>query len=263
VTARLNVVRIEGGDGLPLVLVHGFLGSSADWMPVVDAMSRDRCFLLPDLPGHGRSLHLDDAMYTYEGAAAELAKTIREMHPKGCAMLGYSLGGRLALGVALQAPDTILRLIVESATAGLRTEEDRRVRKELDAERAAALRDQPLSDFVYTWYRQALFGPLSREPGRFEAMKASRSKNHPEELARALEGMSPSRQPNLWERLEELPMPAVFISGEDDIRYSVVARQMAGLCPQGKVVIVPNTGHIVHVEQRKQFIEEINRALEE
>ena len=251
---RLHAALHGDGGGVPLVMVHGFLGSGRDWLPTVDVFGRERKCLLLDLPGHGESIGLADSMYRFEGAVCAVVDVIRRSCPDGCSLLGYSLGGRLALGAALQAPELIHQLLLESSAAGLEGQGKRAARRKLDAQRAAALREEPFEAFLAAWYGQILFSTLARKRGRVSAMVKSRQDNDPLELARVVEGLSPGRQPVYWEDLDRLDVPVTCIAGAEDEVYVTHARRMAACCPRGRAIIVAGAGHVVHLEETQAFI---------
>ena len=230
----------------PLVMLHGFMGSPDDWDEVIPHLQASRRPLCPCLPGHGSNIGLPGAQYTYGGCVTWVAD---QLHGVGrCDLAGYSMGGRIALGVALAFPERIRRLVLISASAGLEDADDRGSRLAIDRDRAARLRSGPIEEFLRDWYRQPLFAPLAEDGKRLEALIRRRGRHRGDELARVVEGMSPGIQPSLWDRLGELSMPVAALAGERDAAYVDVAERMAHLCPRGRAVIVPGAGHSLHVE---------------
>jgi 2-succinyl-6-hydroxy-2,4-cyclohexadiene-1-carboxylate synthase len=239
-------------DAPPVLLLHGFLGSGEDWREVMEGLPGLRC-IAPDLPGHGHSLALDDPdAFSFEAATALLAGLLDELGVETCAVVGYSMGGRLALHFALQCPERCDRLVLESASPGLKTGDGRAARIRSDEALALRLESGSFDEFISDWYRQPLFEPLAQSPG-FERLLASRRRGDPLALARALRGLGTGRQPSLWERLPELRVPALFVAGALDPKFAATARQMAADASDARAEIVAGAGHTVHAERPPAF----------
>jgi 2-succinyl-6-hydroxy-2,4-cyclohexadiene-1-carboxylate synthase len=235
----------------PLVLLHGFMGRGDDWADLAHALSLRRHCLMPDLPGHGDSLA--GQAYDVAATAAALVADLDEMSVVRTDLLGYSLGGRMALYTALAYPQRVERLVLESATAGLEDTTERRERRETDARRVAALREGGVSEFVEAWYRQPLFASLDLHAGLREDLVRRRSRNDAEGLARSLEGIGAGVFPSLWRRLPELGAPALFLGGALDGKYRALARRLADGLPDARHVEIARAGHIAHLERPRRF----------
>jgi len=231
-----------------VLFLHGFMGSSEDWWSVVAALDgRHRC-LAVDLPGHGASLGLPPEDYTIDGAARTLLGLLDELAVERPALVGYSMGGRLALYLALRHPERCSGLFLESASPGLQDAAEREARRRSDEEKAMRLESGHLASFLYDWYRQPLFASLSRHGGLVEAMIETRSQNNPRELARSLRGMGTGTRPSLWGELAVLRIPALVVAGELDERFAEIAARMASLAPRIRSAIVTGVGHNVRLE---------------
>ncbi len=247
--------RASGSHRHPAVLLlHGFLGSSRDWDEVAAALAGRRHCLAADLPGHGASTGLAAHAYTMDGAAQALADVLDARGVSTCAVVGYSMGGRLALYFALRFPERCRRLVLESASPGLAAGAERAARRRLDAARAARLEAGDFEAFLRDWYRQPLFASLAGHAGLAERMTAARRHNDPAELARSLRGMGTGRQPSLWERLPALAVATLAVAGALDHKYVEIAGRMAGASRCVRAVAVPEAGHNVHAEQPRRFL---------
>jgi 2-succinyl-6-hydroxy-2,4-cyclohexadiene-1-carboxylate synthase len=242
-----------------LCFLHGFMGSTADWDPIVEALEADAYCLMVDLPGHGRSVDRPPHEYTMEGATQALADVLDEVGIDRCSLVGYSMGGRVALYFSVHHPSRVQRLVLESASPGLRTEEARGERRALDAERAARIQND-LPCFLHDWYRKPLFSSLEHH-GLVESMIERRQDNDPGELARALKGLGPGTQPSLWEELETVRGPALVMTGALDEKYEDLTRETAQLLPDARRVLVPRAGHNVHAERPQAYLAELCRFL--
>ncbi len=243
----LNYTEWGPPDAPPLVFLHGFMGSAADWAAVVERLAGDfRCVAL-DLPGHGRSLGRAPAAYAFDGAVAAVHETLGELGVERLRLVGYSMGGRMAMAYALRHPRRVGRVVAVSASPGLRTPTERAARAALDEERAQAI-ETDLSAFLERWYRMPLFAALAARPSLLAATLAARRRNDPAELARALRGLSPARMPSLWHRLDDLGAPTLAVAGADDPRYVGVVHRMAAEGRPVSPLVLPGAGHSVPTE---------------
>ncbi|MFQ5571903.1 MAG: 2-succinyl-6-hydroxy-2,4-cyclohexadiene-1-carboxylate synthase [Rhodothermales bacterium] len=255
----------SGRNQMPAVLfLHGFMGSGDDWTGIIDGLEGNYCSLVVDLPGHGASTKgEDDAWYTIEGTARALCDLLDERGIERCALVGYSMGGRVALYFALHYPERCSKLMLESASPGLATREEREVRRREDEKRAHYLEQGNLEAFLNDWYRQSLFASLTLHDGLVERMIASRCRNDRRELARSLRGMGTGSQPSLWEGLSTLPVSTLVVAGALDAKYVAIARRMERLGAQIRAAVVPDAGHNVHVEVPAVYLDRVHTFLKQ
>ena len=234
-----------------LVFLHGFLGSAQDWLPVSASLSDSYHCLLFDLPGHGHTRSSRSFPPTPASIASALADVLRIAHIEPHAIIGYSMGGRLALQFAVDFPASAPRLILESASPGLETEPAREHRVRHDEKLAARL-DCIGADraafrrFLREWYEQPLFASLS-EVQRADLVE-SRLQGSPRQLAAALRAFSTGAQANLWPELPALRPRTLLITGGLDTKFTGIARDMQQRAPHLHHEIFPNCGHNVHLE---------------
>ena len=245
----LHVTSLGPREAPRLVFLHGFLGTGDDWRTLADQLHAGWRIDLVDLPGHGKSTGLDAAAYTWAGCLDRLAA----LAEGATALAGYSMGGRLALGVALSGRVALKALVVISASPGLEGESARTLRAQEDDRRGLALEAQGLPDFLAAWYEQPLFASLAHQPGLKRELLARRARGDASELARALRGFSVGRQPSGWPGVAELRMPSLWMAGADDAAYAAVAQRAAGLSPNAAAFMVPHSGHMPHLEQPQIF----------
>lgn len=237
-----------------LVFLHGFLGRGADWLPVAQKLAADFHCLLPDLPGHGRNTDLDPELpLTFPLLSAGLARTLEAAGVVRPALIGYSLGGRLALQFGCRYPDRLATLVVESAQPGLRTEEERARRRLLDDARAERLRQAGLAEFLDEWYRADLWASLRARVDLLEDLIQDRTGIDVSGLAKALADLSPGRMDPLWDCLPDLAMPMLLLSGDLDLQYTAITAEAAGLIPGSVHARIPGAGHNIHLEQPEAF----------
>ncbi len=230
------------------VFLHGFLGTGEDWAAVLQAWARaGPCparVWAPDLPGHGRE-PLGGAP-SYASWTAWLDARLPARGP--VVLVGYSLGGRVALAWAARHPERVAALVLLAAHPGLVEPAARARRAAQDAARAARLRQQGLRRFLEAWYALPLFG-LGRRPGLRAALVARRAQQNPEAMAAVVAGMSPGRQPALWTALARLAPRVVYVAGARDGKYVALARRLTDLRPAlMRIAIVEHAAHMLHLD---------------
>jgi 2-succinyl-6-hydroxy-2,4-cyclohexadiene-1-carboxylate synthase len=241
--------EVTGDRRSPAVLfLHGFMGSSADWREVVSEIGERTFCIAVDLPGHGASLGLPSDSYTIEGATRAVIRTLEGLEVTRPVVAGYSMGGRLALYLALRYPERSAGLFLESASPGLHRSSERAARRAADESKAERLESGDFEAFLRDWYAQPLFAPLAQDEDLLSRTIEVRRRNDPGELARSLRGMGTGSQPSLWGELTGLSVPALALAGELDGRYAGISSRMAGISPRLQSAVVSGAGHTVHAE---------------
>lgn len=238
------------------------MGSQLDWKETIELLQTDYHCLALDLPGHGRTGRCPDPeAYTMTGAARMVAAMMNEKRIQSCTLIGYSMGSRLALHMAIHYTDRCSALVMESGSPGIQSAVERDVRRALDEKRAHELENSDFESFLRSWYKQPLFESLKRDPVLFEQILERRRKNDPVELAKSLRGMGPGDQPALWQDLPHLETPLLILVGEMDLKYKRIAQEMKSLCPKARLELVPDTGHNIHAETTGEVVEALKRFL--
>jgi 2-succinyl-6-hydroxy-2,4-cyclohexadiene-1-carboxylate synthase len=245
----------QSGIGEPLVFLHGFTGSGAAWWLVRDELAAHSQTTMIDLIGHGGSSAPADARcYDFDCVVDDLARVATRIGVGPATWLGYSMGGRLALGLALRHPSLVSALILESASPGLPDDNARLHRQSLDAELALQIERDGVSKFIAAWEALPLWQSQSRLSPAIQAKQREiRSRNSATGLANALRGLGPGSQPSFWSRLGEVQVPVLLLAGELDAKYAEIATTMAVDLPAASVVLAPNSGHAVHLEAPSFF----------
>jgi 2-succinyl-6-hydroxy-2,4-cyclohexadiene-1-carboxylate synthase len=248
----------------PVVFLHGFMGAGADWLPIAENYANRFFCLMPDLPGHGHNIHLPLAQpLDFDSVVNGLNLLLEQLNLDRISLVGYSLGGRIALYAALKFPQKIRSLVLESCHAGIVDEQARRERAEADDRQAEAVLTHGLETFVERWYEMDLFRTLQSQSQLLAEIKEKRKKNDPRWVAKTLKELSPGRQPPLWTKLGALPMPVLLIAGTLDTKYTELAAKMSQQIPRARLEIIPGVGHNVHLEYPKQFGKVISVFLQE
>lgn len=247
----------------PLVLLHGFTGSHASWCAIAAALRPSRRVVAIDLPGHGATVVRDRAFDWSLGATAALvAETLAALRVPTADVLGYSMGGRVALQLALVHPERVDRLVLESASAGLASAAARARRRAADAVLAAAIERDGIAAFVRRWEALPLFRSLARQPEDVrDALRRARLACDPAGLAASLRGMGLGSQPWLGGQLGALAMPVLLVTGAADAKFTRTATQLLPRFPHATHEIVAGAGHLPHLEQPARFLRAIRDFL--
>jgi 2-succinyl-6-hydroxy-2,4-cyclohexadiene-1-carboxylate synthase len=241
------------------------MGNDEDWSEITAALSGDQRVLTVDLPGHGKSMSLLDSDYTIESCAEGIIAALDRFCCDRCDLVGYSMGGRLAFYLVARYPDRFRCTIIESATPGLKSEEERKERVLRDEALAFLLEQvrsrQQFKEIVTDWYRQPLFDSLSSQPGRLQKLIRQRLTNDPRRLAKSLRNMGTGRMLSLWSELKEIKTPLLLIAGEKDHKFRKIAAEIVAECPAAEVAVIADAGHNVHLEQPVRFANLLEKFL--
>jgi 2-succinyl-6-hydroxy-2,4-cyclohexadiene-1-carboxylate synthase len=251
----------SGNPQKPLILfLHGFMGNIHEFEEVISLLSNDFYCLTIDLPGHGNTQVLGgDNCYTMANTAHALIKLLDELKIPKLFLIGYSMGGRLALYLTLHFPQRFLRVILESASPGLAEEIERLERIKRDEQIARKLARSIGADFIVflsNWYNQPIFGDIKNHL-EFQQLIEIRSQNNPIELAKSLQIMGIGRQPSLWEKLKYNTNPLLLIVGQSDEKFITINQEIANISEHTQLKKIANSGHNIHFENPSIFVENI------
>jgi len=248
----------QNGQEIPqtLVLLHGFTGSAAGWGHQMDTLADYGLQIIAlDLLGHGQSDAPEDAKrYSIECFQKDILAALQELgvHKGQAIILGYSMGGRIALFTALSG--FFRALILESASPGLEDLAEREERRTSDEALAASIESEGVPEFIERWEHLPLFASQRTLPFECsEALYRQRLQNNATGLAQSLRGVGTGVQPSLYTRLPTLHIPVLLIAGELDTKFTTIAKHMAQVLPQSQLHIIPAAGHTVHLEQPQLF----------
>lgn len=222
------------------ILLHGFTHTGRSWDAVVAALGPRWHVVAPDIRGHGRSSDAEPVTLT------AVVEDISALAPQTFTLAGYSMGGRIALHVALALGAGVRRMVLIGASPGIADPTEREERREADERLAADIDRSTAEGFARRW---AATPVLAGQPPRVaSAAHRDRLRNTPRGLARALRGLGTGALPPVWDRLGELQMPVTLVVGERDRKFQTVAERMAAAIPDARVKIVTGAGHAAHLE---------------
>jgi 2-succinyl-6-hydroxy-2,4-cyclohexadiene-1-carboxylate synthase len=233
------------GEGPRLVFVHGFTQTGRSWLPIAERFADRFEVVVVDAPGHGDSSEI----------RADLPRTADLLAATtGCASyVGYSMGGRMVLHLAVTHPDLVERLVLVSTTAGIDDADDREARRRSDDALAADLERDGLEVFLDRWLALPLFAGLSRDVADHD----DRRRNTVEGLASSLRLAGTGTQIPLWERLWSVNSPTLVITGENDAKFTELGRRLRASIGDASHLVIADAGHAVHLERPAEVAEAI------
>ena len=224
---------------MDVVLLHGFTHTGASWEHVAAGLGSG-AVAAPDIRGHGSASSL--APVALDAVVGDLTGVA----PPRFVLVGYSMGGRIALHVALALRDRVERLVLVGASPGIADDLEREARRAADDRLADEIEGLSIEEFAHRWAETPV---LAGQPAGVRSLvDEDRRRNTPAGLARALRGLGTGALPSVWDRLSELTMPVTLVVGERDEKFSAIAFQMAGAIERSEVVVVAGAGHAVHLE---------------
>lgn len=259
-------VNIAGaGAGEPLLLIHGFSGSQRQWQPFIERWASRYRLILLDLLGHGGTSAPEQAeRYSTEQTVKDIEQVLEHFGIESAHVLGYSMGGRIALSFAMLAGGKARSLILESSSPGLASEKERAARRASDDALAARIEQQSIAWFAEYWGSLPLFASLQKLPAAArQQLHEARLGNNPFGLAQSLRGIGTGQQPSWWEQLHQLTIPVQLIAGRLDSKYCEIAQAMQQRLPCAELELVSEAGHNVHMEQPQLFDTIVMRFLDQ
>ena len=244
---------LADGDGEAVLLLHGFTRSTDSWRGMLPLLGGNKIYGI-DLMGHGASPAPDPVAhadaYRLDHAAEEIRRVIARLGGGRVHLVGYSLGGRTALHLAVRHPELLNSLALISANPGIEDDSDRTLRRAEDAELAARIGMIGLERFVDEWAAGPLFA-AQRTQDFPKWLEARRDRLHRQcrGLQGSLLGSGQGAQASLWDALPALGMPVLVAAGADDVRYADIARRMAALLPDARHHVFAGAGHDLLAER--------------
>jgi len=231
------------GEGLPIVLVHGFTQTCRCWGPEAAALAVDHKVVRVDAPGHGRSAEIMAGLRTGGRLIADQGGP--------ATYIGYSMGARLCLHLALATRDLVRGLVLVSGTAGIEDADEREARRAQDVRTAARIEQEGLEPFLEAWLAQPLFSGLPPE----RAFRTERLENTVAGLQSSLEQAGTGSQHPSWHKLHRLSMPVLVVAGADDRKFTALAERMAAeIGDNATLAVIEGAGHAAHLEQPDRFL---------
>jgi 2-succinyl-6-hydroxy-2,4-cyclohexadiene-1-carboxylate synthase len=247
-----------GRGGTPLLTLHGFGGSGLDSESLAANLTDDHQVIAQDLVGHGASCCPPLDGFSLQACLDQLSDLLESLKLPRYDLLGYSMGGRLALHWAATCPPGLNKLILVGASAGIEGETDRAARRGWDREMALSARTLGPEAFAALWAQLPLIRTQDAVPEPWRSrLRDRRKNNNTEALARSLEQMGAGSMPHLWDRLGEIAAPTLIVAGEEDPKFCALAERLHQGIPDSQLWVVPGAGHAAHLEKPDVFAEGI------
>lgn len=243
------------GVGFPVVLLHGFTGDSSTWSNCEELLNKNSQVIKIDLIGHGKSSS-PEAIERYEmqSVVEDLLFIIQYLNIPKTDVVGYSMGGRVALAFAMTHPSYVRKLVLESASPGLLSYEERNNRREQDRQLASKIIENGIEWFVDYWENIPLFESQKKlPPTSRKRIKEQRKQNSIRGLANSLIGMGTGSQPSYWEKLTHYSGEVFLLTGSTDEKFVKIAEEMSTNLSNSYWVNIDGCGHAIHVEQPEKF----------
>jgi 2-succinyl-6-hydroxy-2,4-cyclohexadiene-1-carboxylate synthase len=246
VSLRVHVA----GSGPAVVVLHGFTGSAGAMQTLSSQLATAQHTVISlDLLGHGESgAPRDQSRYTIGALERDLDAVLEQLELSAPALVGYSLGGRLALSYACSRPRRLSRVVAIGAALGIEDLDARRARAAQDEDLARSIEAEGVEAFVDHWMEHPLVADqATRGSAAWEEARARRLANSPAGLTGMLRGFGQGVMPALAPRLAELSVPVLFVVGGEDAKYLDEARRASDIAPHGRLAVVPDAGHAPHL----------------
>lgn len=245
--------RNTHNNDTPIVCLHGFVGCGCDFSIVADALNMDSPLLAPNFPDYTAPPTKSEE--PWERTLDCLHSFIQEhAGDRRCVLLGYSMGGRIALQYAIKNQAQLKGLVLIGATPGIEDAEKRSTRLVEDGARATKLMNQSIDGFLTEWLGQTLLKSQESIPEPYRTnMLEARHKMSPQSLAHYLEILGTGTMPSAWKRLVEIKLPTLLITGADDLKFTEIAGKMQKFISDCEHHIIKQAGHAACFEQPAEF----------
>lgn len=260
---KIKSIRLNNPHNDLILFIHGFSGSSRDWEVITSFVHHKFNLAAFDLIGHGESDSPSELSYYGADKIVEIIKTVIQYYQKDKVILcGYSMGGRAALSFAIQNSDLVKAMILESSTAGIINENERKLRTQNDNELVQYILTHSIIEFVDYWTNLELFNSQKKlDKEIIDRIRYSKQQNNPIGLVNSLRGFGTGVMPPLFNCLENLKIQTLLITGKLDLKFTHSNQKINKLLPLSHHVIVEGAGHNVHLENPSQFGKVLNSFL--
>ena len=241
--------------GVPILALHGFTGSSLDFDPLFKSLALSADAWAIDLPGHGASYCGDRSVhYSLEACMDNFSTVLTHVGVQRFSLLGYSMGGRIALHYARRYPERVQQLILVSSSPGLGNSKARQERCKQDECLAKTILEEGMVAFIAKWQANPLIASQKNIPAHIRAaMLERRLRNRPIGLVHSLRGLGTGVLPSLWDSLAAIKTETQLVTGSNDKKFKQIAQRMLNDLPVARHVIIEGAGHAPHLEALPLF----------
>jgi 2-succinyl-6-hydroxy-2,4-cyclohexadiene-1-carboxylate synthase len=262
----LNLEKLQRNDSEKyILLLHGFTGSSKDWIEVEKYIDSRFNIATLDFIGHGESNSPDDeSFYSTESIIEQIDMAINNISNEKIILAGYSMGGRAALTYAIHHQEKLSALILESATPGITSKNLREERIQADEKLAKFVLGNSIEKFIDYWMNIDLFESQKSLPkDKLKLIRENKLKNNTTGLANSLKGFGTGKMPALFDKLNNIKIKTLLISGELDEKFSNINSHMSRLIQSSGLIVIKGAGHNTHLEKQQEFVKAVNNFLKQ
>lgn len=229
--------------------LHGLTGCGADFQPWFHHVADGGQWEAPDLPGHGGwGCPMVSSSYTMDNCLAML-RTRLESDPRPAVLVGYSMGGRVALHFALRYSHLLKGLVLIGANPGIREERLRQERCAWEQELCDKLQQDGVEEFLRYWQSLPIIATQARIPEPiWTAMRERRNSCDANGLVLSIRCMGTGSMKPMWNELSRIECPVLYCAGEDDAKYRKIGESVVAGLRRGTLAVVPGAGHAAHLE---------------
>lgn len=249
-----NFYKSEHSSNRLLILLHGFISDSQTYTNHIETFLTQCNVLTIDLPGHGKDHSSTDKTWDFAFITEQMNQVLSQFEDYEFSLLGYSMGGRVALYYAIYGQYEIKQLILESTSPGIADETIRKERQAVDKARGRVLEIAGIEVFVNDWEKLPLFQTQYQlDDNKKQAIRRMRLAQNPNKLAKALRDYGTGNMPNLWGDIKRIKSNSLILAGELDEKFVNTAEKMSQEIKNHQIYIFKNVGHTIHVEDEAEF----------
>ncbi|HEX6982746.1 MAG TPA: 2-succinyl-6-hydroxy-2,4-cyclohexadiene-1-carboxylate synthase [Balneolaceae bacterium] len=244
-----------------LLMLHGFMGDHRVFDHLIEDLDKFCNPVTIDLLGHGKSSKPEESnRYNENKQVSDILGVIEKLDITPLFLFGYSMGGRLALKIALSAAKTFKGLILESTTCGIAGEDQRKERQKADEKRAQQI-ERNYEEFLFKWQNLELFqSPLPPNQELTNSYRDVQRSQNPESIAASLRGFGTGSMTPACDQLKSLDLPVLLMAGTKDEKYQHINSSMAEQFLNATFSSI-KAGHRIHLDNPQNFVQEINNFL--
>lgn len=246
-----------------VIMVHGFTGSLEDWRDISAKLSSKFNYIGIELVGHGKSdSPISESNYNQSALVRSLDDLLIHLSLNSAILLGYSMGGRAALSYAVEHPQKLNGLILESTSPGIANAKVREDRVKADEELAVYIETEGIEKFADLWMDKQIFNTQLRFSNeKLKNFKKKRMLNTTTGLANSLRGFGTGRMSNISKKIKSILCPVLLITGKLDTKFTSLNSQLNKKLPKSEHAVIQNAGHNTHLEEPKRFVDVVNNYL--
>jgi 2-succinyl-6-hydroxy-2,4-cyclohexadiene-1-carboxylate synthase len=259
----LNVIYNENEleRKIPVLFLHGYTGCTHDWEFLYNKLPSNFTPIFIDLIGHGKSSSSNNiSEYSSDFQIDLLYNLLQKLSLRKIIFVGYSMGGRLALSFAMKYPEKVVALVLESTSFGIEKQTERDERIKADKQLADQIENSTISEFIEFWMNIPLFDSLNIvASSKLDQLKLRKiNSNNSIGLKNSLLGFTTGKMKNFLPYLNEFQTKVLLISGELDVKFSLITKNAHSIFPKSELKIVEECGHNVHFEKPEEFLKLLN-----